>query len=91
MSPSAIDVGVVARFRAASSNERSAIFEEIFHGHRDQDAPVSCDGHDSGHDYKEELKVGTESNQRVLAIRPRGNGSEFAVVYVRTREGSDEM
>jgi len=62
-----------------------------FHGHRDKDAPVSCDGHDSGHEYKEELKVGTESNQRVLAIKPRGSGSEFAVVYVRTREGSDEM
>jgi len=42
MSPSAIDVGVVARFRAASSNERSAIFEEIFHGHRDQVFALCC-------------------------------------------------
>lgn len=62
-----------------------------FRGHRDKDAPVSCDGHDSGHEYREELKVGTESNQRVLAIKPRGSGSEFAVVYVRTWEGSSNM
>src|ERR1051326_6057243 len=58
-----------------------------FRGHRDQDAPVTCDGHDSGHKYNEELKVGTENNQRVLAIKSRGSGSEFAVVYVRTWEG----
>lgn len=62
-----------------------------FRGHRDKDAPVSCDGHDSGHEYREELKVGTESNQRILAIKPRGSGSEFAVVYVRTWEGSGKM
>jgi len=62
-----------------------------FHGHRDKDAPVTCEGHDSGHEYKEELKVGTESNQRVLAIKPRGSGSEFAVVYVKTWEGSSNM
>ena len=61
------------------------------HGHRDKNAEVSCDGHDGGHEYNEELKVGTESNQRVLAIKPSGKGSEFALVYVRTREGQDPM
>jgi hypothetical protein len=61
-----------------------------FHRHRDKDAPVTCDGRDSGHEYREELKVGTESNQRVLAIKPRGSGSEFAVVYVKTWD-SDKM
>jgi hypothetical protein len=66
-------------------------FDLNFHGHRDKDAEVTCDGHDSGHGYKEELKVGTENNQRVVAIKPRGNGSEFAVVYVRTWDGSDKM
>jgi hypothetical protein len=62
-----------------------------FRRHRDQDAEVTCDGHDSGHDYREELKVGTENNQRILAIKPNGNGSEFALVYVRTWEGKDTM
>ena len=62
-----------------------------FHGHRDKNAEVTCEGHDSGHDYKEELKVGTENNQRILAIKPRGNGSEFTLVYVKTWDGSDKM
>ena len=66
-------------------------FGSDFRRHRDKDAPVTCDGHNSGHEYKEELKVGTESNQRILAIKPSGNGSEFAVVYVKTWEGSDKM
>jgi hypothetical protein len=58
-------------------------FSMDFH-HHDKDADVTCDGHNGpGHDYKEELKVGTENNQRILAIKPRGNGSEFTLVYVR--------
>lgn len=36
MPQSAIDLGVAARFRAASRSERSAIFQEIFQAHRDQ-------------------------------------------------------
>jgi hypothetical protein len=66
-------------------------FSLNFHRHRDKDAPVTCDGHDSGHEYKEELKVGTEGNQRVLAIKPSGNGSEFALVYARTWDGQGTM
>ncbi|HET9836912.1 MAG TPA: hypothetical protein VFR84_01675 [Candidatus Angelobacter sp.] len=66
-------------------------FDLNFRGHRDKDAEVTCDGHDSSHGYKEELKVGTENNQRILAIKPLGNGSEFAVVYVKTWDGSDKM
>ena len=66
-------------------------FNLNFHGHRDRDAEVTCEGHDSGHEYKEELKVGTESNQRILAIKPKGSGSEFALVYVRTWDSKDTM
>jgi hypothetical protein len=66
-------------------------FNLNFHAHRDKDAPVSCDGHDSGHEYKEELKVGTENNQRVCAVKPRGNGSEFVLVYARAWEGQGTM
>jgi len=37
-----------------------------------------------------ELKVGTEDNQRIVAIQPQAKGSSFALVYVHTKgkEGS---
>jgi hypothetical protein len=64
-------------------------FSMDFH-HHDKDVDVTCDGRNGpGHDYKEELKVGTENNQRILAIKPRGNGSEFTLVYVRAWDRSD--
>ena len=65
-------------------------FSMNFHRH-DKDAEVTCDGNESGHDYKEELKVGTENNQRILAIKPTSKGSEFALVYVRAWEHKDTM
>jgi hypothetical protein len=59
---------------------------------RDQDAEVTCNsGEGSGHEYKEELKVGTESNQRIMAVKPSGKGSEFALVYVRAHDDKDTM
>ena len=64
-------------------------FNMNFH-HHDKDAEVTCDdrnGSDRG--YKEELKVGTENNQRVVAIKPRNNGTEFTLVYVRAWGGND--
>jgi hypothetical protein len=51
--------------------------------HIDNNKPVSCDSRNSGEDYTQELKVGTENNQRVVAIKPTSRGSEFALVYVR--------
>jgi hypothetical protein len=64
-------------------------FNMNFH-HRDKDAEVTCDDHSgSDHEYKEELKVGTENNQRIVAIKPRNNGSEFTLVYVRAWGGND--
>lgn len=40
-----------------------------------------------GHGDYVELKVGTENNQHIVAIKPHDKGSEFALVYVRTRSG----
>jgi len=57
--------------------------------HHDKDAPVSCDN-DSGDDYEKSLKVGTENNQHVVAVKPRGKGSEFVLLYVRAREKDDK-
>jgi hypothetical protein len=38
-----------------------------------------------------ELKVGTDDRQRIVAMKPRGKGTEFALVYVVTREGRETM
>jgi hypothetical protein len=42
--------------------------------------PTDSDGH--SHVYK----VGTEKNQRVVAIKPHGKGSRFDLVYVNVRD-----
>ena len=58
-------------------------FSMSFRRH-DRDSEVTCDNQGgSDHSYREELKVGTEHNQRIVAVKPSGAGSEFAVVYVR--------
>ncbi len=52
---------------------------------KDGDAPVDCN--DSHSDNKDEiqLKVGSQSHQRVVGVRPNGTGTRFALVYVNTR------
>jgi hypothetical protein len=50
--------------------------------------PVSCS--DTGSGNSVELKVGTEGNQHVVAIKPNSSGSRFALVYVRMHTGSDK-
>ena len=42
---------------------------------------VTCDA-SSGNNV--ELKVGTDENQRIVAVEPDGKGSSFSLVYVRT-------
>jgi len=51
--------------------------------------PVSCSEKEAGDSV--ELKVGTEDNQHIVAVKPEGKGSRFALVYVRTRTGKDDM
>lgn len=65
-------------------------FNMSFH-HRDRDSEVTCDNHGGDHSYREELKVGTENNQRIVAVKPSGNGSQFAVVYVRAWDDKSTM
>lgn len=50
----------------------------------DSDEQLSCDK-DSHDGDVIELKVGTQSKQRVVAVKPDGKGSEFSLVYVQTR------
>lgn len=49
--------------------------------------PVSCGNNNSGSSV--ELKVGTEGNQHLVAIKTNGHGCRFALVYVRIHTGSD--
>ena len=64
-------------------------FNMNFH-HRDKDAEVTCEGHVAGdRDYREVLKVGTENNQRIMAVKPRSSGSEFTLVYAHVWEGDN--
>jgi hypothetical protein len=37
-----------------------------------------------------ELKVGTEGNQHIVAVKPNSRGTRFALVYVRTHTGKDD-
>ena len=70
-------------------------FSMNFHPHEKNDKndnEVSCDRDNTrSGEYKQELKVGTENNQRIVAIKPSGDGSEFVLVYVRAHDDKDTM
>jgi hypothetical protein len=36
------------------------------------------------------LKAGTNGNQHIVAVKPRDNGTEFSLVYVRVRGGKED-
>lgn len=57
------------------------------HDKDDLDKPVTCDKNDSGNGL--ELKVGTDGNQHIVAVKPNGKGTRFALVYVRIHTGKD--
>ena len=54
-------------------------------GHPDKNdsEELKCEGNNNGKTI--ELKVGTRSNQHIVAINPQDQGSEFSLVYVRLR------
>jgi hypothetical protein len=51
--------------------------------HKSNSEELKCDDDNNGKNI--ELKVGTESNQHIVAIDPKDKKSDFALVYVRTR------
>jgi hypothetical protein len=54
---------------------------QVGNNHGGFDRPVSCGKeHDNAGEIS--LKVGTEGNQHVVAVKPSGKGSEFSLVYV---------
>ena len=50
--------------------------------------PVTCRQGESGESV--ELKVGTDDNQHLVAVKPDGKGTRFALVYVRTHGGKED-
>jgi len=56
-------------------------------GKDDLSRAVSCD--ETSHGDGLELKVGTEGNQHIVAVKPNSKGSRFALVYVRIHTGKD--
>ena len=58
-------------------------------GHGQDSDRLKCGGDNSGNVV--ELKVGTESNQHIVAIEPEGKGSDFTLVYVRTHGKNDTI
>ena len=60
---------------------------ESSHDQYEGSKPVSCGKNGSGDSV--ELKVGTEANQHIVAIKPNSQGARFALVYVRMHTGSD--
>lgn len=50
----------------------------VEHGSKDE---LKCD--DSSHGDAVELKVGTKERQHIVAVKPKGGGSDFALVFVQ--------
>ncbi|MGH9648360.1 MAG: hypothetical protein ACRD4E_16265 [Bryobacteraceae bacterium] len=57
------------------------------HHNDDLARPVTCDK--SSSDGGLELKVGTEGNQHIVAVKQNSKGTRFALVYVRVHTGKD--
>lgn len=69
--------------------ECSGVYDQNVHADKDDDnAPLSCDDGKGDRDALQ-LKAGTKRRQHVVGIKPDGNGTRFALVYVNVR-GKDE-
>jgi hypothetical protein len=56
----------------------------------EKDVEVSCDFQNPAGD-RNQLKVGTENNQRVVVVDPSGKGSQFKLIYVRAWDDTDTI
>ena len=56
-----------------------------FHGGDDNDTKELTCGKHEGHGDSTELKAGTPDRQHIVSVKPNGNGSQFALVYVNKR------
>jgi hypothetical protein len=54
----------------------------------DNEKELTC-GNDSHRGDSTELKAGTPDRQHIVSVKPHGNGSEFALVYVNKSKGGE--
>jgi hypothetical protein len=61
----------------------------VTYNHTDDSKEITCDqGSHNGTDI--ELKAGTPDRQHIVAVKPNGSGSEFALVYI-AKHGKEGM
>ena len=60
------------------------------HDKDEKPKPLTC-GDDKGDGKSMELKAGMSDNFHLVAVEPKDNGSDFAIVYVATRGESEPM
>lgn len=63
---------------------------ELGHDSEQKPKPLTC-GDDKGDGKDVELKAGMSDNFHLVAVEPKDNGSDFAIVYVVTRGESQTM
>lgn len=62
-----------------------------FSSHDDDDAKELTCGKNEHHGDSTELKAGTPDRQHIVSVKPKGNGSEFALVYVNKKGKRGEI
>ncbi len=62
-----------------------------FKGDDDDNARELTCGKHEGHGDSVELKAGTPNRQHIVSVKPKGSGSEFALVYVNKRGKQGEI
>jgi hypothetical protein len=62
---------------------------EVHADYKDNDEKELSCGNDSHHSDSTELKAGTPDRQHIVSVKSRGNGSEFALVYVNKSGGKE--
>ncbi len=60
----------------------NSTFDVKVEGKHEDEKELTCGGH---HGQYTELKIGTPGNQHLVAVKSRGTGSEFSLVFVRKR------
>lgn len=78
--------GKMKQFGGAQLECKNTGWVNVQHSHNDDE--LKCD--DNSHGDAVELKAGERDHQHIVAVKPHGNGSDFALVFVQThgKEGA---
>ncbi len=83
------ELGKYGKVLQCSGTSGGEVGADIHIGKSDDDSDGTLKCGDSKGDGTE-LKVGSKANQHIVSVKPHGKGSDFALVYVRTR-GKDTI